>query len=56
MELDINFHLVETPGPGGKPLLLLLFGPCVLNSLFVISHKETIKLQMVMEMAPNGTY
>ena len=40
MELDINFHLVETPGPGGKPLLLLLFGPCILNSLYNISQRN----------------
>ena len=43
---------------GSLILLILFFGPCILNCLscFVMSHIEAIKLQMVIEIEPKMTY
>ena len=43
---------------GSLILLILFFGPCILNCLshFVMSHVDAIKLQMVMEIKPKMTY
>ena len=61
MELDISFHLVEPPGPGGKPYFVLIavwplcFKLSLSLSLSVMSCIETVKLQMVMGMEPKST-
>jgi hypothetical protein len=41
-------------GPIVAVILLLIFGPCILNLLvkFVSSHIENFKLQMLMEIKP----